>query len=312
MEGSVGSKKSVYGMLMTVLFYTTGFICGLRTVAWLVMHMLIPVVSRILALCYRRSSTSHSNPAPPSPGASGVGKSARDAAGLLFKLVHTAAGDDLLVPVPVPASIYHISAAVVERSSDPGRAFARLALFVFLIGACGIAAYCYFHCGPLARTWGSIARSISAALQRRQRHGPSNSGPAATKTDSGSGTGTPALTTTPTARCAKTKLNPAAPPFTPSPPSFPLPQLHRLDPTARTFAPRGCATPPSPTESVDSSGPATPSPSCMLRTGSRMGKSGTGGGAGLHIPVGVGKMRVVRPEEVVVGDRRAGEVFVFF
>jgi hypothetical protein len=36
------------------------------------------------------------------------------------------------------------------------------------------------------------------------------------------------------------------------------------------------------------------------------------GGAGGRTPVGVGKMRVVRPEEVVVGERRADEVFVFF
>ena len=36
------------------------------------------------------------------------------------------------------------------------------------------------------------------------------------------------------------------------------------------------------------------------------------GGKPPVVPVGVGKMRVVRPEEVVIGERRAGEVFVFF
>jgi hypothetical protein len=169
------------------------------------------------------------------------------------------------------------------------------------------------QCRPTVRTWGTIARSITAALQR-QRHSPSISDLTATEANSGSGTGTPALVTIdPTARCVQTKLNPAAPPFTPSP-SPPLP-LHRLDPTARAFAPRGCATPPSPTESVESAGPETPSPSpscAFVRAGTGMGKRGTGGSAGAHIPVGVGKMRVVRPEEVIVGDRRAGEVFVFF
>lgn len=301
MERSVGSKKSVYGMLMTVLFYTTGFICGMRTAAWLAMHMLVPAVSHLITLCYRPSSTSPSNPAPPSSGASGAGKSAGDTAGLLFKLVHTATGHGLLIPVPVPASMYHIS----ESSGVLGWTFARLAFLSSMIGACGIAVYSYFLCGSSARTWGNITCSISAALQRK-RHSPSNSGLTATKTDKGT-----ALAMTPTARCAKTKLNPAAPPFTPSP-SLPLPRLlHRLDPTARTFAPRGCATPPSPTESVDSAGPATPSPPCV-RAGTGMGKGGAGGSAGVRIPVGVGKMRVVRPEEVVVGDRRAGEVFVFF
>lgn len=135
MDRNVGSKTPVYGMLMTVVFYTTGFICGLRILAWFAMHTLIPAASHILALCYRPLL---SNPTPPSPGASGAG----DAAGLLFKLIHTAAGHDLLVPVPVPvASMYHMSA---EGTSGPGRTIARFALCAFMISACGIAAYCYF------------------------------------------------------------------------------------------------------------------------------------------------------------------------
>ena len=44
---SVGSKKSLYNMLMTVMFYTTGLICSLRTVAWLVIPMLVPAASHI-------------------------------------------------------------------------------------------------------------------------------------------------------------------------------------------------------------------------------------------------------------------------
>ncbi|KAH8997202.1 hypothetical protein EDB86DRAFT_935096 [Lactarius hatsudake] len=316
MERSVGSKKSIYGMLMTVLFYTTGSICALRTAAWLAMHTLIPAISHIIALYYRPSSSSFSNPAPPSPVASGAGlvsnAGAEDIAGLLFKLVHTAAGHDLLVPVP--ASMYRISGAAAE--STLRRAVARLALLSSLIGAGGIAAYYYSLRRPSAWTWG---KSISVVLQRR-RHGPSSSGTrTASDTDSSSTT---------ESRCSKTRLNPTAPAFTPSsssssPSSSPAPlvtspELHRLDPTARTFAPRGCATPPSPTDSV---GPATPSPSCLpsafalaaarvaRAAGTGMSKSVS---AGVRLPVGVGKMRVVRPEEVVAGERRAGEVFVFF
>lgn len=358
MEPSVGSKKSFYGMLMTVLFYTTGFICSLRTALWLTMHALIPAISHTIALYYHPSSSSPSKSAPPSPGGGGpgfpsnVGKGAGDAAGLLFKLVHTAAGHNLLVPVPVPASMYHISAAAAGSAGSPGRTFTGLALSS-LAGAGSVAAYYYLvrkrtlnrlatlfvvpvadavfavvQCGPSAWTWSKITRSISAAL-RRQRHSPSS---AATETGSSTETesSVPVLATTFTARCAKTKLNPAAPAFTPSPApaltsSPALPPLRRLDPTARTFAPRGCATPPSPADSTYSAGPATPSPSCVpsafalaaarvARAGTGMGKSGgADGSAGVHIPpVGVGKMRVVRPEEVIVGERRAGEVFVFF
>lgn len=319
-----GGKNSVYGMLMTVLFYTTGFICALRTAAWLAIHALIPAISHIFALYYRPSSSSSSNPAPPSPAAGGAGlvsnaaAGAEDIAALLFKLVHTAAGHDLLVPVP--ASMYHISGAAAE-SAPLRRALARLALLSSLIGAGGVAAYYYSLRRRSAWSWG---KSISAALQRRQ-HGPSSSGPgtrAASDTDSG----------TTESRCSKTRLNPAAPAFSPSssspspsPSPAPLvaspPQLHRLDPTARTFAPRGCATPPSPADSTDSVGPATPSPSRIpsafslaaarvaRAAGTGMGKSVS---AGVRLPVGVGKMRVVRPEELVAGERRAGEVFVFF
>ncbi|KAH9046952.1 hypothetical protein EDB83DRAFT_2403977 [Lactarius deliciosus] len=309
MERSVGSKKSVYGMLMTVLFYTTGSICALRTAAWLAMHTLVPAISHIITLYYRPSS----NTAPPSPatGGANAGPGAGDIAGLLFKLVRTAAGHDLLVPVP--PSMYHISGAAAE-STLLHRALARLVLLSSLMGAGGVVAYYYSLRRPSAWTW---AKSISAALQRR-RHGPSS--PGTSDTDS----------STTESRCSKTRLNPAAPAFTPSsssPSPSPLPliasplELHRLSPTARTFAPRGCATPPSPADSTDSVGPATPSPSCIpsafalaaarvaRAAGTGMGKSVS---AGVRLPVGVGKMRVVRPEEVVAGERRAGEVFVFF
>lgn len=310
MDRNVGSKTPVYGVLMTVVFYTTGFICGLRSLVWLAMNTLVPAASHIIALCYRHPLP---NPTPPSPGVGEAG----DAAGLLFKLVHTAAGHDLLVPVPVPALMYHMSA---ESTSGPGRIFTRLALCAPMISACCIA-YFYFlvshtlflsllwstRCsltvktlqrGSLARTWSTIFRSTISVFPR-QRNNLSSSSLAAT---------VPVSVTTPTTRPTKTKLNPAAAPFTPSPPQ---PQPRRLDPTAPTFAPRGCVTPPSPAESVDSVGPATPSPSPASGVAGLAGL-GKGAGVGLRVPVVVGKMRVVRPEEVVDGDRRADEVFVFF
>jgi hypothetical protein len=42
------ANKSLYGMLMTALFYATGSICTLRVAAWLAAHTLLPIVSRIL------------------------------------------------------------------------------------------------------------------------------------------------------------------------------------------------------------------------------------------------------------------------
>jgi hypothetical protein len=142
MEPSVGSKKPIYGMLMTVLFYTTGILCGLRTALWLAMHTLLPAISHIIALYYRPYSSS--DPAPPGPTAGGMSSNARKGAtaGQFFKLVHTAAGHDVLVPVPIPTSTYHISAVATAGSSSnaPIQTFVRLALLSSLIGA----AYYYF------------------------------------------------------------------------------------------------------------------------------------------------------------------------
>ena len=150
MEHSIGCTKSVYGMLMTVLFYTTGIICGLRTVAWLVMHMLVPAISLIIALYYLPSSSNLALPTPASGGAgfaSSVRAGAGDAAGLLFKLVHTAAGHDILVPVQTPVSM-HIGVAGAESAGISGeplrRTLARLALLSSLVGAGSLAAYYYF------------------------------------------------------------------------------------------------------------------------------------------------------------------------
>ena len=282
------SKKPVYGMLMTVLFYTTGFICGVRTALWLAMHTLLPAISRIVALYYHPSSSS--DPAPPSPTAGGMMSNSRKGAssGQFFKLVHTAAGHDLLVPVPVPTSTYHIGALTASGSSSSAvHILARLALLLSLIGA----AYYYFvSFYPLKPFLFYIDLGVqcrSPTWIRARKFTPRNITPFSTGLSS-------VKTTT-------RKLNPAAPAFTPS---AATPTLHhRLDPTARTFAPASPAD-----SSMDSAGPATPSPSSATRV-AHVGKSG---GTGWRVPVGVGKMRVVRPEEVVDGERRVGEVFVFF
>ncbi|KAH9973301.1 hypothetical protein BGW80DRAFT_1309754 [Lactifluus volemus] len=132
----------------------------------------------------------------------------------------------------------------------------------------------------------------------------------------------------------KIKLNPSAPIFTPSSPSpSTQQQQRRLDPTARAFTPRASGSAAgkdsndssAPSSPADSVGPVTPSPvrgsafttfdSARAYNVARRGRSSTSVGVGgklSAIPVGVGKMRVVRPEEVVIGERRAGEVFVFF
>ena len=107
----------------------------------------------------------------------------------------------------------------------------------------------------------------------------------------------------------KTKLNPAAPVFTPSP-------AYRLDPTVRAFIPHasGMNSDSVPASPADSAGPATPSPvrgAFTFGWATRAARS-KGHGEGSSLPVGVGKMRMVQPEDVVDGERRAGEVFVFF
>jgi hypothetical protein len=118
MEPSVGSKKPVYGMLMTVLFTPPASYAACA-----------PRLARH-AHAHSRHLTYHRAILPPFPRplqprssfsrCGGVVEEAGDTAGLLFKLVHTAAGHDLLVPVPVPASMYHISA--VARRAPAGQA----------------------------------------------------------------------------------------------------------------------------------------------------------------------------------------------
>jgi hypothetical protein len=93
------AHTSIYNMLLTLLFYTTASICALRTATWLSLHALLPVLSRILSHCYNHYHR-HSNSkdattrhdAIPSSSLAGSG-------GTLFKLVRTAAGHVLFVPV---------------------------------------------------------------------------------------------------------------------------------------------------------------------------------------------------------------------
>jgi hypothetical protein len=105
-----------------------------------------------------------------------------------------------------------------------------------------------------------------------------------------------------------TKLNPAAPVFTPSP-------AYRLDPTVRAFVPHTSEmnNDNMPASPADSAGPATPSPVRSAFTFAWAARATHGkGSAGVpSLPLGVGKMRMVQSEDVVGGEQRAGEVFVF-
>ncbi|KAI0253299.1 hypothetical protein BJV78DRAFT_227077 [Lactifluus subvellereus] len=369
------SKNSAYSMLMTVVFYTTGSICALRTTAWLAARTLLPIASHY----YYRSYAA-------SPSADSAGGAGGTAAGLFFKLVRagTAAGHDLFVPVPI--GVPHMGAAAAEGSGGSMllflflllRGVVKLALFSAFVGACSVAAY-YFAAAVgslLARPslspirslalplWIAYAHPIAAAAAAAKQdrksaqskshklstashshshpappsqsvqppndapHTPSTAG---TTAGSGSAAAPPDSTVTAPkpaapsespwpiappkrASATTTKLNPAAPVFTPS-----TPAAQRLDPTARAFTSRGWggegkdSAPPSPADSV---GPATPSPvrsafAFAARVAAR-GRSSGGDGGKQGLPVGVGRMRVVRPEEVVISERRAGEVFVFF
>jgi hypothetical protein len=108
------AHTSIYSMLMTVLFYTTAWLCTLRAAAWLSTHAILPILSRIISYYYIdyyyyyhtnsgdgvRSSSS-SLPMAGSSGfqASDVGTGT--GTGTLFKLVRTAAGHILFVPIEV-------------------------------------------------------------------------------------------------------------------------------------------------------------------------------------------------------------------
>jgi hypothetical protein len=108
----VTAHTSIYSMLMTVLFYTTASLCTLRTAAWLSTHAILPALSRIVSYCYidyyyYTNSGDHIRSSSSPPSLAGLaGRQASDAGtgtrtGTLFKLVRTAAGHILFVPVSV-------------------------------------------------------------------------------------------------------------------------------------------------------------------------------------------------------------------
>lgn len=98
------AHTSIYSMLLTLLFYTTASVCALRAAAWLSVHALLPALSRVISHCYhhyrqrstpeatRHAGISSSSSSPPLAGSG---------SGTLFKLVRTAAGHALFVPVSI-------------------------------------------------------------------------------------------------------------------------------------------------------------------------------------------------------------------
>ena len=129
----VNVHTSIYSMLMTALFYTIASLYALRTAAWLSTHALLPILSRMLSYCYHhyrysyldtRHGIQSSAPLSPSVG-SAVGRQAHQAisgdatAGTtLFKLVRTAAGQILFVPVSIstkePPGLAHSLSTTTE------------------------------------------------------------------------------------------------------------------------------------------------------------------------------------------------------
>ena len=113
---------SIYSMLMTVVFYTTASLCTLRAAAWLFAHALLPAISRIVSYLYFHSYTDKTanrivSSSPLASSLAGSASLARDAAtGKLFKLVRTAAGHDLFVPVSITGP-YHATGAADSTAS---------------------------------------------------------------------------------------------------------------------------------------------------------------------------------------------------
>jgi hypothetical protein len=114
-------------------------------------------------------------------------------------------------------------------------------------------------------------------------------------------------------RTKTTRLNPAAPVFTPSL-AHPRRRLLLDDPTTRAFAFGPASRSP-----ADSPGPATPLGPSHVRgaftfaLAARATGRSKGGvdGSPLPFPLGVGKTRVVQPEDVIVGEQGADNVFIF-
>jgi len=268
------------------------------------------------------------------------------AVGLFFKFVNAARGqDDLSVSVSSAGPPH--SATIAESTTASGRTTGllrgattlRLVLFSAFVGACGIAAaYSYFTTMtdrasggrgsniPGTTTPSSCACSAPSPTEVVNPSTPNSesqfsdlTGPArALAVDDGLGTAV-IKTTMP-----EPKLNPTAPIFTPSSahglaligPALTTPR--RDDVGSGGGGGSGQGNDSAPASPADSTGPLTPSPvrsvfafaARVAHTKSSEGRSG--GGGELPFPIGVGRMRVVRPEEVVIGERQEGEVFVFF
>ena len=145
---------SIYSMLMTFVFYTTAFLCTLRAAAWLFAHALLPALSRIVSCPYVYShagETAHriTSSSPLTPSLAGSASQAGDATtGKLFKLVRTAAGHDLFVPVSITGP-YHAT-AVADGTASGGTTVLSLLrfiamLYLFTASVVSILVTCYSH-----------------------------------------------------------------------------------------------------------------------------------------------------------------------
>lgn len=147
---------SIYSMLMTVVFYTTASLCALRAAAWLFAHTLLPALSRIFSyICFypHTDETAHritiTSSSPPTPSLAGSARQAEDApTGKLFKLVRTAAGHDLFVPVSITGT--HHATAAADRSASGGTTVLSLLrdialLYLFTTSVVSILVTCYSH-----------------------------------------------------------------------------------------------------------------------------------------------------------------------
>jgi hypothetical protein len=156
MENRTANNKSVYGMLMTALFYVTGSICTLRVAAWLAARTLLPIISRILWSLYHLSIIHYSLAGRIYGAAALLANTGNNLAitGLFSKkLVRAAAAasnHDLFVPIQSgtssPSSSSHVG--VGDRSIllllGVIRTFVKsVVLISIFVGACGVGVY-YF------------------------------------------------------------------------------------------------------------------------------------------------------------------------
>jgi hypothetical protein len=139
------AHSSIYSMLLTLLFYTTASVCALRAAAWLSLHALLPALSRLLSHCcthYLHSEGTSRHGGIPSSSSSLGGS------GTLLKLVRTAAGHVLFVPVSIsdPGQANSELGTASESIPTPLRRHATLALwFTSFLGTILIAYYPYYY-----------------------------------------------------------------------------------------------------------------------------------------------------------------------